>query len=75
MARTLLLGTIGRQILLSIQCNEEIWNREFFYWKIEDCANSDLNIREKYWIKYYDSFGNNGYNLTIGGDGAYTEKH
>lgn len=43
--------------------------------KIEDCANSDLNIREKYWIKYYDSFGSNGYNLTIGGDGVYIEKH
>ena len=43
--------------------------------KIEDCANSDLNNREKYWIKYYDSFGENGYNLTVGGDGIHTEKH
>ena len=30
-----------------------------------------LNEREKYWIKYYDSF-KNGYNSTIGGDGGNT---
>jgi len=28
-----------------------------------------LNIREKYWIEYYDTF-KNGYNLTSGGDGT-----
>lgn len=36
--------------------------------QIEECDNSLLNEREVYWIKYYDSF-NNGYNMTLGGDG------
>lgn len=30
-----------------------------------------MNEREKYWIEYYDSF-NNGFNLTLGGDGGNT---
>lgn len=34
--------------------------------KIEECNN--LEEREKYWIKYYNSF-ENGYNATLGGDG------
>lgn len=42
---------------------------------IEQCPNEELNNREKFWIKYYDSFGQNGYNLTLGGDGADTIKH
>lgn len=33
---------------------------------IEECEKVNLNEREKYWIKYYDSF-NNGYNMTPGG--------
>lgn len=40
----------------------------FFIEVIEQVHDKDLNEREKYWIKYYDSF-NNGYNSTIGGDG------
>lgn len=28
-----------------------------------------LNVREKYWVDYYDSF-HNGYNMTLGGDGT-----
>ena len=32
-----------------------------------------LNEREKYWIKYYDSY-NNGYNLTEGGDSSTVKK-
>lgn len=35
---------------------------------IEECDDSLLNDREKYWINYYNSY-NNGYNLTPGGDG------
>ena len=35
---------------------------------IEECSLQELNEREKYWIEYYDSY-NNGYNLTLGGDG------
>jgi hypothetical protein len=33
---------------------------------IEEVESTDLNDREKYWIKYYDSY-NNGYNSTKGG--------
>lgn len=39
---------------------------------IEDAENlsfEELNDREIFWISFYDSF-NNGYNLTIGGDGT-----
>ena len=35
---------------------------------IEECARDDSEQREKYWIKYYNSFGD-GYNATLGGDG------
>lgn len=33
---------------------------------IEEVESANLNDREKYWIKYYDSY-NNGYNSTEGG--------
>lgn len=36
--------------------------------EIEECLSDKLSEREKYWIKYYDSF-KNGYNMTMGGDG------
>ena len=36
--------------------------------KIEEVSEGLINEREKYWIKYYDSY-NNGYNLTLGGEG------
>ena len=36
---------------------------------IEECSYELLNEREKYWIKYYDSYMN-GYNMTIGGQGV-----
>ena len=36
---------------------------------VEECDNSLLNEREIYWIKKYDSY-NNGYNMTIGGNGS-----
>lgn len=39
---------------------------------IEECSAKDLNKREKYWIKYYNSYLGftdcNGYNLTLGGE-------
>lgn len=34
---------------------------------LEECEIVDLDEREKYWIKYYDSY-ENGYNSTEGGD-------
>lgn len=36
---------------------------------IEECSVNDLNNKQRYWIKYYNSFFN-GYNLTMGGDGS-----
>ena len=38
----------------------------FFIEQIEE--TDDLNVREIYWIKQFDSY-NNGYNATLGGDG------
>lgn len=35
---------------------------------LEQCKISELNEREMYWIKYYNSFGS-GYNMTAGGEG------
>lgn len=40
---------------------------------IEECESHILNDREKYWIKYYNSFFN-GYNQTLGGDCTKREK-
>ena len=34
---------------------------------IEECEDSLLDEKEKYWIEYYDSY-NNGYNSTCGGE-------
>lgn len=40
---------------------------------LEECSRDKLNEREKYWIAYYHTYindpNNNGYNLTIGGEG------
>lgn len=36
---------------------------------LEECNKEELNNREKYWIKYYDTY-NNGYNMTEGGDSS-----
>jgi len=30
-----------------------------------------LNVMEKYFIKEYNSFGENGYNMTVGGEGTF----
>lgn len=36
---------------------------------LEECANDQLDAREIYWIKYYNSYSCDGYNATIGGKG------
>lgn len=41
---------------------------------IEQCTENDLDEREKYWIKYYDSY-NSGYNMTIGGTGGDIKRY
>ena len=52
-----------------MQCS---WNRgDVFEWHIIDYAvtHEDLNIREKFWIKFYNSYNKDfGYNKTFGGD-------
>lgn len=40
---------------------------------LEECSVNELNEKEKYWIKYYNSFFE-GYNLTLGGDGSGNRK-
>ena len=47
---------------------------ENFDFKIEElCEKCDLDKREKYYVKKYDS-NNNGYNLTVGGAGRELKK-
>lgn len=36
---------------------------------LEECSTKLLDEREKYWIEYLDTY-HNGYNATMGGDGA-----
>lgn len=42
----------------------------FSFEVIETIENNLLNEREIYWIQFYNSFVPNGYNLTLGGEGA-----
>lgn len=43
--------------------------KSFVFGVIEDnILNDELNVREIYWVDYYDTFYN-GLNLTMGGDG------
>lgn len=37
---------------------------------IEECSEKELDEREIYWIKYYNSYMGEGYNATAGGEGA-----
>jgi group I intron endonuclease len=46
----------------------------FIIEEVEQCEESVVSEREKYWIEYYGSF-KYGYNATIGGDGkAYIDR-
>ena len=40
----------------------------FYIEEVEQCSNSIINERERYWIDFYGSYSN-GYNATKGGDG------
>ena len=40
----------------------------FTFEVIEECRQEELNEKEIYWIKYYNSYGSGGYNATLGGD-------
>ena len=54
------------------------WNKygeySFAFKIIEECDNSDMNERERYWIEKLDS-KNSGYNLDKGGRGCLGYKH
>lgn len=41
---------------------------------IEECKPEQLNLKEQYWIDYYNSY-NNGYNMTSGGETNYGDNH
>ena len=48
-----------------------LYGEDDFLWEILETINSgdDLGIREVYWVSLFDSF-RNGYNLTLGDEGA-----
>lgn len=47
---------------------EKYGQQNFIYEIIEECPQTQLNEREKFWIKYYNSY-KDGYNRTCGGTG------
>ena len=42
----------------------------FSFEVIEECQPNQLDIKEKYWIDYYNSY-QNGYNMTCGGESNF----
>lgn len=54
------------------QAMREIGINKFHIKLIE--STDDLDLREQYWISYYDSY-NNGYNATLGGKGKKINKN
>ncbi len=46
----------------------------FTFEVLEECSIEELSKKEIYYIDKYDSFGKNGYNATLGGDGAHGYK-
>ena len=46
----------------------------FSFEVIEECDKEELDVREEYWISYYDSY-KNGYNATVGGETNFGENH
>jgi group I intron endonuclease len=53
------------------------YGKENFEWKVlEHCdSKGEMNEMEFHYIKQYNSFGDNGYNLTFGGEGTIGFKH
>lgn len=52
-----------------LHCAIRKYGKENFLIELIDrCEDFNSSNKEKYWIKYYDSY-NNGYNATLGGDG------
>ena len=48
-----------------------------FKWEVlcECNSNDELNEKEQYYIKKYDSYGDGGYNMTAGGEGIFSYRH
>lgn len=57
---------------------QNAWNKyheeNFDFYVIEECVESKLDEREKYWINYYNTYYD-GYNLDKGGNGIRGYKH
>ena len=47
----------------------------FIVTELEVCSNEKGDVLEIHYIKAYNSFSENGYNMTIGGDGGNTGKY
>ena len=62
----------GEKVLYSAFQKYGIENFDFSI--IELCSPDLLSEREKYWIAYYDTY-NNGYNVTLGGEGNCRINH
>lgn len=77
---------IGQSIHIEERWKEHIYNpskssliklalqkygiNNFTFEVIEECDENELDEKEIYWIKYYDTYYN-GYNLTLGGSKGY----
>lgn len=65
------LGTIndnywGSGVAIS-RAIKKYGKKEFKKYVLEECNLEDLNEREQYWIKYYNTFLGEGYNMDSGG--------
>ena len=52
---------------------KELGENNFKIEIVEECSVEQLNLREQYWIEFYDSY-HNGYNATKGGSGLISVK-
>lgn len=66
---------VGRYIYGSVDYWIHVYGPDHFSYEIlEECSKEELDDREIYWIKYYNSFIH-GYNLTVGGKQLKGENH
>ena len=45
--------------------------KHFSIKQLEECQESVVNERERYWIQKLNTYGNTGYNATLGGDSKH----
>lgn len=59
---------VGKRSRIPVDVAIQKYGKDSFTYEIvEQCAIEDLNIKEEYWIAYYDTV-NNGYNCNPGGN-------